>query len=144
MTPLLLAETERNLRYKRCAHDGCHSPASHFCSKCKLTPYCSRNCQSQHWVSHKPYCLPYSVRSEDEDGVGMVLALVGYLKEEGAFPEDWEVPYPFVYIEPGPSATTIESTISRVQGFADAKLPLLGSAYEGTSSPEGLNERFQC
>ncbi len=35
---------------------GCGEDASQKCSTCKLTYYCSQDCQSGHWASHKTGC----------------------------------------------------------------------------------------
>lgn len=41
-----------------CAHDFANlGPPKHlFCSKCKIEPYCSRECQVVHWKIHKKLC----------------------------------------------------------------------------------------
>ena len=44
--------------------------AKSFCNKCKVTPYCSRACQTKHWASsHKKYCKanPLIAALEDPD-----------------------------------------------------------------------------
>ncbi len=28
------------------------------CSRCRLVYYCSKECQSKDWLSHKPFCVP--------------------------------------------------------------------------------------
>ncbi|KAJ7021847.1 hypothetical protein C8F04DRAFT_259590 [Mycena alexandri] len=40
-----------------CVAEACENPASRVCSVCKLGPYCSTNCQKDHWKSaHKHEC----------------------------------------------------------------------------------------
>ncbi|KAK3098530.1 hypothetical protein FSP39_020369 [Pinctada imbricata] len=37
-----------------------------FCQRCKVTPYCSKACQSQHWTAHKEWCNAEGKRKEKE------------------------------------------------------------------------------
>lgn len=39
-----------------CANSNCRKLATKRCSKCKKARYCSRECQSAHWSTHKKYC----------------------------------------------------------------------------------------
>ncbi|KAJ7235228.1 hypothetical protein C8J57DRAFT_1378593 [Mycena rebaudengoi] len=40
-----------------CVAEACENPASRVCSVCKLGPYCSKDCQKDHWKSaHKHEC----------------------------------------------------------------------------------------
>jgi hypothetical protein len=55
--PRLLAETERNRQHKCCAV--CSAAAASFCTRCRVTPYCTRECQRAHWPRHKA-CLLYT------------------------------------------------------------------------------------
>jgi hypothetical protein len=55
---------------EECANCGIKSKRSLFkkCSRCKLTSYCSKSCQSQHWSAvggHKKFCLISIQRSPD-------------------------------------------------------------------------------
>jgi len=34
----------------------CDKDTEKICSACKSAKYCSRACQAQHWLIHKPYC----------------------------------------------------------------------------------------
>merc|ERR1711966_249074 len=47
-----------------------------ICSKCKLTYYCGRACQRNHWKVHKHECgkqglLNAASNNDDDDGAGM-------------------------------------------------------------------------
>lgn len=55
----------KKIRSDSCANCGIELTALSKCSKCKITCYCSRDCQSQHWKAtpgHKLFCLPSSER----------------------------------------------------------------------------------
>lgn len=39
-----------------CASPSCNKLASSFCSNCQTVGYCSRDCQRDHWASHKLIC----------------------------------------------------------------------------------------
>jgi hypothetical protein len=39
---------------KCCAND--HNDASFLCSRCRVVPYCSRDCQQAHFKEHKADC----------------------------------------------------------------------------------------
>lgn len=39
------------------------------CSACKLTLYCSKECQGTHWTSHEERCKPYTCFKETSDPV---------------------------------------------------------------------------
>ena len=49
-----------------CAHCGINAPSLKACSRCKITSYCSKECQVAHWKSghksdcgKKPYAAPF-------------------------------------------------------------------------------------
>ena len=41
---------------KHCAHCSVELAKAMRCSQCKTVCYCSRECQKQHWGSHKSQC----------------------------------------------------------------------------------------
>ena len=49
-----MSEVELNRENKLCAL--CQLPSALFCSKCRVTPYCSGNCQKLSWARHKKVC----------------------------------------------------------------------------------------
>lgn len=49
-----MADVEMNRENKLCA--SCRKIAKLFCSKCKVTPYCSMECQRDKWSLHKTVC----------------------------------------------------------------------------------------
>ncbi|XP_035664674.1 GA-binding protein subunit beta-1-like [Branchiostoma floridae] len=58
---LQLVEEARKTKLLRCCNPKCGKPgyrsALKLCGRCKLTRYCSRDCQIQHWtVGHKKCC----------------------------------------------------------------------------------------
>ena len=48
------------IREDECCNCQHHSSKLLTCSRCNLVQYCSRNCQKQHWGTHKMYCEPPS------------------------------------------------------------------------------------
>jgi hypothetical protein len=55
-----------------CAHHTCSHVEKKVkqylkCSSCKLVAYCSRQCQVDHWKTHKPFCL--NMRSSCSDNI---------------------------------------------------------------------------
>ncbi|KAI4723066.1 hypothetical protein E4T48_00710 [Aureobasidium sp. EXF-10727] len=44
---------------KRCASGSCFKDGTLHCAKCKVTFYCSKTCQKDHWTKHKKHCTPY-------------------------------------------------------------------------------------
>ena len=49
-----MSEVELNRENKLCAL--CQLPSALFCSKCRVTPYCSGLCQKSSWPRHKKVC----------------------------------------------------------------------------------------
>ncbi len=43
-----------SLPSKICA--SCGAEANNYCGKCRIVCYCSRECQMNHWKTHKPMC----------------------------------------------------------------------------------------
>ena len=131
--PRLLAETERNRQHKCCAV--CSAAAASFCTRCRVTPYCTRDCQRAHWPRHKAACKSFvEPASADEDGVAITVKLAAKLAaagggggggssidDGGGMPADWERPFAFVFVAPSASSsTTLAETVARVQGVEDA------------------------
>ena len=143
INPALHAESERNRLYKRCATSECGAPATSFCDRCNVAPYCSSKCQQAHWPRHRAACVAYVKQPENRDAVAITLKLVKKLTEERAFPHDWEHPYSYIFIRPVPDSTTwcALSTIAAVEGIAEANLPLPNHAGEVTT--DAMNVRFQ-
>jgi hypothetical protein len=44
------------LQLVRCASGSCFKDGTLQCAKCKVTFYCSKTCQKNHWISHKKHC----------------------------------------------------------------------------------------
>ena len=130
----LLAESEYNRTQKRCAV--CRAAASTFCARCKLTPYCSADCQRAHYSRHKAVCVAHAPPPADRDGVARARALASRLEAAGALPDDWEAPYRYVLIRPGPDAERLEDTVSAVIGVSD-ELRALRLSGEGEGEGAG-------
>ena len=45
----------------------CSKPAETKCSRCKVTYYCSRECQKLNWKQHKSYCKPKICDKKNDD-----------------------------------------------------------------------------
>jgi hypothetical protein len=50
------AQTEMRLCDNACCRQ--RMPHPRFCARCKITAYCSRDCQTAAWRTHKPECAP--------------------------------------------------------------------------------------
>lgn len=48
-----------------CTNCGTVDP-SHRCGRCRVSLYCTRGCQRQHWVDHKDQCVPPADRQPTE------------------------------------------------------------------------------
>eukprot|EP00058_Branchiostoma_floridae_P002845 XP_002588333.1 hypothetical protein BRAFLDRAFT_81472 [Branchiostoma floridae] len=70
----------------RCCNPACGKPGYRktlkLCGRCKLTRYCSRDCQIQHWsVGHKK-CCGHDVYSEERpDGLQLAKKFLLYIEE---------------------------------------------------------------
>eukprot|EP00058_Branchiostoma_floridae_P002846 XP_002588334.1 hypothetical protein BRAFLDRAFT_81473 [Branchiostoma floridae] len=86
---LKLIEEARKTKLLRCCNPKCGKPGYRstgtlkLCGRCKLTRYCSRDCQKQHWsVGHKKCCGndAYSIEGSDHFQLGQKLCM--YLGEQ--------------------------------------------------------------
>ena len=136
--PPLLASSESNREHKICVKCS-EKRASSFCSRCQVTPYCSKDCQRGHWPAHKTFCKPYEPpRARGlNDGVSMALALIEVMK--GTWPSDWETPYNYIYIAPCDAMFSSPATIAAITGINDS-FPGLLVPFAHTSP--ALNARF--
>jgi len=63
---VMRAEKQKELKRLECAN--CHmlsEEAKKLCGACKKVYYCSRDCQREHWPTHKPECVPSSSSAKD-------------------------------------------------------------------------------
>ena len=44
------------LQTVRCASGSCFKDGSLQCAKCRVTYYCSKTCQKNHWAKHNKHC----------------------------------------------------------------------------------------
>ena len=51
---------------KDCGNVKCDKEGSLRCSRCKITNYCSRECQHDDWSTHKDNCLGGKTKQQDE------------------------------------------------------------------------------
>jgi hypothetical protein len=47
------------LQTVRCASGSCSKDGTLQCAKCRVTFYCSKTCQKDHWVKHKKHCTAH-------------------------------------------------------------------------------------
>lgn len=40
----------------------CGKPSTSKCGRCKVEPYCSKECQAGHWKEHKASCVPVTLK----------------------------------------------------------------------------------
>ncbi|XP_035682129.1 uncharacterized protein LOC118419704 [Branchiostoma floridae] len=83
-----LIEEAKKTKLLRCCNPKCGKPGYRktlkLCGRCKLTRYCSRDCQKQHWtVGHKK-CCGHDVYSYEETDPfeRMVMSLTKLALEE--------------------------------------------------------------
>jgi hypothetical protein len=43
-------------RCAKCANERCELDATNACARCLVVSYCSKDCQTKHWPTHKPNC----------------------------------------------------------------------------------------
>lgn len=108
-----MADFDRNRRYKLCAK--CSKPAALFCSKCRVTPYCTPTCQTSHWkLHHKQFCHPNEPAPPSTK-----------LIQTKAPNQDYDRPYKYIIIKPGapPEAeTNVEVAMQYMEGYNDNRL----------------------
>lgn len=99
-----MAEIESNRDYKLCAK--CHAPSLLFCSKCRITPYCSMDCQKGSWKRHRTVCKLNAVTPSTKS--------VSKIEDV----PDFDVDYSYVLIRcPEREATkTLSNTLARLNG----------------------------
>eukprot|EP00058_Branchiostoma_floridae_P001108 XP_002586596.1 hypothetical protein BRAFLDRAFT_131326 [Branchiostoma floridae] len=82
---LKLVEEAKKTKLLRCCNPKCGKPGERktgtlkLCAGCKLTRYCSRDCQIQHWsVGHKK-CCQYDVYTEETADIYRKMSLLTVL-----------------------------------------------------------------
>ncbi|XP_078601037.1 uncharacterized protein LOC144876034 [Branchiostoma floridae x Branchiostoma japonicum] len=80
---LKMIEEARKTRLLRCCNPKCSKPGYRktgtlkLCGRCKLTRYCSRDCQKQHWsVGHKKCCGHDAYTGERPDSFENIMTSV--------------------------------------------------------------------
>jgi hypothetical protein len=60
MMELYTNQNVKNRVFNFCAmcEQGAKERKMQFCSRCKVCPYCSKDCQKAHWKKHKKVCTP--------------------------------------------------------------------------------------
>ncbi|XP_078665269.1 uncharacterized protein LOC144907779 [Branchiostoma floridae x Branchiostoma belcheri] len=76
----LVQEATKN-KLLRCCNPTCGKPGYRstlkLCAQCKLTRYCSRDCQRQHWLAgHKKSCGPVHDACAVSDGLRTFLQMI--------------------------------------------------------------------
>ena len=99
-----MAEIETNRDNKLCAK--CQKPSQLFCSKCKVTPYCSMECQKELWKRHKTVC-----RLND---VTPPLTAITKIDDNSDF--DIEYDYIVINSQHEDKQNTLSQTIGRIKG----------------------------
>lgn len=99
-----MAEVELNRDNKLCA--SCQLPCGLFCTRCRVTPYCSVECQKDSWPMHKKACkLNNPTPSADS-----VAVIEGF--------EDFDRLYSYIIISGANKGAenTLLDTIARLKG----------------------------
>jgi MYND finger len=99
-----MAEVELNRENKLCSL--CQLPAGLFCSKCRVTPYCTADCQKNSWPKHKAVCKLNS-KTPLTSSVTKVVDN-----------DDFDQQYPFIVINGADKTTpnTLAMTVDRIVG----------------------------
>ena len=99
-----MAQVELNRENKLCA--SCQSPCGLFCSRCRVTPYCSVECQKESWPMHKKACK-LNDPTPSADSVEII---------EGN--EDFDRLYSYIIISGANKGAenTLNNTIARLKG----------------------------
>ncbi|XP_035664654.1 serine/threonine-protein kinase TNNI3K-like isoform X3 [Branchiostoma floridae] len=85
-----LVQEARKTKLLRCCNPKCGKPGYRktlkLCGRCKLTRYCSRDCQKQHWsVGHKKCCGHDAYSDEQEDPFEHWVSLMeGFAQKHGS------------------------------------------------------------
>ncbi|XP_035680792.1 poly [ADP-ribose] polymerase tankyrase-2-like [Branchiostoma floridae] len=84
---LKLVEEARKSKLLRCCNPTCGKPGYRstgtlkLCGRCKLTRYCSRDCQKQHWsVGHKKCCGHDAYNHDEADPLQQRMADKSHMK----------------------------------------------------------------
>ena len=99
-----MAEIELNRDNKLCSK--CQAPSLLFCSKCRITPYCSMDCQKGSWKRHKTVCRLNAVTPSTSN--------VAKIENE----EDFDMDYSYILIKCADSkaSNTLADTVARLSG----------------------------
>ena len=112
-----MAEIELNRDNKLCAK--CQKPSQLFCSKCKVTPYCSMECQKELWKRHKTVC-----RLND---VTPPLTAITKIDDDSDFDNEYD--YIVISSQHEDKQNTLSQTIGRIKGKIHPKNYLLYSYF---------------
>ena len=104
-----MAEVELNRENKLCSL--CQMPAGLFCSKCRVTPYCTIDCQKSSWQKHKAVCKL--------NGKTPLISSVTKVMNV----DDFDQQYPFIVINGADKTTknTLDLTVGRIVGKKNRK-----------------------
>ena len=69
MAGLLINETEG----AHCGCENCRNNNFSRCARCRIVPYCSKDCQIEHWRYHKKFCKKLSGKVMEIPPPGMEL-----------------------------------------------------------------------
>ena len=99
-----MAEIELNRENKLCAK--CQSPSQLFCSKCRVTPYCSMSCQKELWKRHKTVCRLNNVTPP--------LTAITKVENDADFEKEYD--YIMIKCAQKNSLHSLSDTINRIKG----------------------------
>ncbi|KAF8451736.1 hypothetical protein BDZ91DRAFT_750227 [Kalaharituber pfeilii] len=94
----------------------CGQPSKHFCSRCKTTRYCGKECQKRDWKDHKRHCVS---KSAGEAKPAKLFAFGTRPAPFNLLPSDLYEPFP----QPPPAESTIGVVIHCLGDQASFRMP---------------------
>jgi hypothetical protein len=123
-----------NRTYKQCAC--CGADAALFCSRCRVTPACSKECQQKFWKRHRAVCV-FNAATPPPCEVLSVLAPP---------PANFDVVFPCVLVRAlagqEARATSVEEAAGRLEGLPEVEFGATEEEMDECIVGFGCEDRF--